>query len=735
MNHPHVHAVYMGMQTTARKIASVIASAASFALYAEPDAPSTNDVADIGTIVVEGDALSRYRPETVNGATFSDLPPELSPTVVDTLTSDFIRERNPTDMNDLLRNVPGIETGGTSLLVRQPRLFTIRGMGGTEPSFDGVIPVGRGAGLFMDPYMMERVEIVKGPIGSLSGGMGAQQNNNGAGGSINMHLKSARLDGSRREVQETTSVGRNTWRQRGLLDANEVLVEDKFAARFVGSFDLYSPSYASHGSQDGARPRQAYTIAPSFVAKPTENVTFGVKSMFVDVDAPSYIGVPVWRGHPAGGYGWYESSCRPGDRSKYSGMMVNPYVDWQVTDDWLLKFGGAFMYSHAEQTTREPYTSSGAELQNFFKTGEWTSGNKYMTSGFSESRWFSRSVNLYARSVYSKDELPCGFRNSFVVQPDFYWHGKTGFGAPVTRYGATVQDSIGWGWATLLGGIRYDYFMEDSSTQKSTDRTGKTTYTRYASADEFAFSPRGGLTVQPLDWLVFFGNVSQTRTPTFGYRDADGKRPTDPWRATQYEGGLRVKPVNKLWLSASYFNIDQENTPMLDSDNQTYYFDGHNRSQGVEFSATGDITENWTVMAMYAYTYYTDYSADHGEKARHFARTPRHALTLNTSYKIPVAPLDGIVVGLGYRFRSESYATMRGAYVDDNLYFNPANIFDVNMTVPFTKFGVGEWGKDWFLTLGVRNVFGEKYFETSRHYYECFVGEPRTFEIGIRGRF
>ena len=78
---------------------------------------------------------------------------------------------------------------------------------------------------------------------------------------------------------------------------------------------------------------------------------------------------------------------------------------------------------------------------------------------------------------------------------------------------------------------------------------------------------------------------------------------------------------------------------------------------------------------------------------------------------------------------------MRGAYVDDNLYFDPANIFDANVTVPFTKFGAGEWGEEWFLTLGVRNIFGEKYFETSRHYYECFVGEPRTFEIGIRGRF
>ena len=133
----------------------------------------TVGVTDLGTVVVEGSALSKYRPETVTGGTFTGEPPEKLPVVVDTLTEDFIRERNPTDLNDLLRWVPGIETGGTSLMVRQPGLFSIRGMGGTEPAFDGVIPVGRGAGLFMDPYMMERVEIVKGPIGSLSGGMGA----------------------------------------------------------------------------------------------------------------------------------------------------------------------------------------------------------------------------------------------------------------------------------------------------------------------------------------------------------------------------------------------------------------------------------------------------------------------------------------------------------------------------------------------------------------------------------
>jgi len=151
----------------------------------------TNQVADLGTVTVEASALSKYRPETVTGGTFTGEPPEKLPCTVDTLTEDFIREKNPTDMNDLLRQVPGVETGGTSLLVRQPGCFSIRGMGGTEPAFDGVVPVGRGAGLFMDPAMMERVEIVKGPIASLSGGTGAQQNNNGAGGSINMYLKGA----------------------------------------------------------------------------------------------------------------------------------------------------------------------------------------------------------------------------------------------------------------------------------------------------------------------------------------------------------------------------------------------------------------------------------------------------------------------------------------------------------------------------------------------------------------
>ncbi len=707
-------------------------------------AGETNLVADLGTIHVEASALSKYRPQSVSGGTFTGEAPETLPCVVETLTEDFIREKNPTDMNDLLRQVPGVETGGTSLLVRQPGCFSIRGMGGTEPAFDGVVPVGRGAGLFMDPAMMERVEIVKGPIASLVGGAGAQQNANGAGGSINMHLKGAHFRESEINFSEQTSVGRNIWRQRGMIDANEILIDDKLAIRLPASFDFYSPAYISNGSQDGARPREQWTIAPSVLVKATENLTFGLKTMFVLSDSPSYIGIPVWRGKPAGGYGWSESSCRPWDRSKYRGMYVNPYVDWQVTEDWLIKLGGAFMYSDWEQTSREPYVSlkksatnptglSSVEyarvMNHFYETGDWLTGEKYMTSSFSESSAIQRNFNLYARSVYTKKELPWGFRNTFLVQGDFYYRDGGAFGAAVTRYGATIQDSVGWGWVTLLAGLRYDYFVENASVVTTTSR-GRTTTTVYDEAHAFAFSPRGGLTVQPLDGLVLFGNVSQTQTPNLGLVSADGTRPTDPWEATQWEAGFRVRPLACLWLSASYFDINQKNMPTADSEGY-YYFTGHNSSRGAEFSLSGDITEDWTILALYAYTFYADHTKN--GKASEFERTPRHAFTLNTSYRLHgFDVIDDIVVGLGYRFRSMSYATMRGTYVNENLKFNPSHVFDVNVSVPLSKFGGRD---DWFLTLGVRNLFDEKYFDTSRHFYEAFVGDPRTFEICLRGKF
>ena len=704
-----------------RRIIAACAAAGALFCHADEGAgaanAATNAVADLGTVVVEGSALSKYRPETVVSGTFTDVPPERLPVVVETLTEDFIREHNPTDLNDLLRHVPGIETGGTSLLVRQPGVFSMRGMGGSEPMVDGMYSVGRGAGLFLDPFLMDRVEIVKGPISGLAGGQGAAANANGGGGAINVFFKGAHLKGDEINIQENTSVGKNTVRQRGMVDANETVGENA-AVRVVATGDYYEPAYIREGSQKGARGRESFSVAPSFVLRAGDAVTMGVKTLFQYADTPSYIGVPVYRGHPGGGYRWYESSCLPGDRQHYEGMMVNPWIDWQVTESWLLKFGAGFQFASMDQTTREPYSGRGDELENYYRTGVWSSGQKYMTSGFSESSSLYRNYNLYARSVYTS-EFDCGVKNSFVVQPDVRYSDGSAFAGRTTRYGATVQDDVSWGWVTLLGGVRYDYFhLGDSASAPGQGSHG--------------VSPRGGLTVQPLDWLVLFGNLSQNRTPMLGMKSAAGGTLDKPWYNTQYEGGVRFKTFERLWLTVSAYRIEQENTPVQVANTDWYEQEGRATSRGAELSLSGDLTDDWTMMAMYAFNRYTNRSIPPGEKGRDFERTPAHAFTFNTSYRISSGPLEDVVLGCGFRFRSMSYACVRGVYQDRNLRFDPSYLFDVNVSMPLSKFG----GPDnWTLTLGVRNLFGEKYFDTARHYYECLVGEPRTFEIGLRAKF
>ncbi len=690
---------------------------------------NTVPVADLGTVLVEGGALSKYRPETVSGGTFTDVAPEKLPLVVDTITSDFIQEHNPTDLHDLLRYVPGIETGGKSLLVRSPGQFSIRCMGGTEPAFDGVLPIGRGPGLFMDTFLMDRIEIAKGPIASLAGGAGASQNASGAGGSVNMYLKSAHLDRDEVNLQENSSVGRHTQRHRAMVDDNKTFSDGSGALRVVGTADYYEPTYVNEGAQKGADARQSYALSPSVIFALEDDLTLGVKSLFQYTDQPSYIGIPVFRGKPGAGYGWHESSCRPDDRSTYKSFLVNPWADWQVTDDWLLKFGAALMVSEWSQTTREPYTAMPGtpEFLAYCRTGLWTSGEKYMLSGFSHSSSLSRNYSTFIRSIYDT-EFSEDLRNSFLVQPDFnYRESDGGFGTPTARYGATLQDVVSAGPLTLLAGLRYDHFDQESHDSG----TGlQTVHYPHMSTD--AFSPRGGIAFEALDWLVFFANVSQTRTPMLGLRCEDGSTPDKAWRATQYEGGLRIRPLDKLWFTASAYQIEQENVPEFDNTGIVLDYDGANTSRGAELSLSGDVTDDWTVMAMYAFNRYTDENIPHGRKGRTFERYPRNTLSLNTSYRIASGALEDVVIGGGYRFRSKSYATMRGSFTDESLYFSPSHVFDINASVPFSVFGGSE---NWMLTLGIRNLFDEKYFESARHYYECLAGEPRTFEVGLRAKF
>ena len=46
-----------------------------------------------------------------------------------------------------------------------------------------------------------------------------------------------------------------------------------------------------------------------------------------------------------------------------------------------------------------------------------------------------------------------------------------------------------------------------------------------------------------------------------------------------------------------------------------------------------------------------------------------------------------------------------------------------------------KWLKDATLRLAVYNIFDKKYVQSIRHAVQCTVGEPRTFEVGLKTTF
>ena len=107
------------------------------------------------------------------------------------------------------------------------------------------------------------------------------------------------------------------------------------------------------------------------------------------------------------------------------------------------------------------------------------------------------------------------------------------------------------------------------------------------------------------------------------------------------EFGFRVSPVDKVWFSASWFDIIQNNTPVaIDGYTNRYYSDGSKRAEGVELSLNGEITKNWSSYLSYTYTRTKNRTS--GEV---YPTIAPNALALWQKYRIDGGLLNGTVLG------------------------------------------------------------------------------------------
>ena len=686
----------------------LLGTGAGFSFAQTEEQAQTNAV-----IVITAAPLPKYRVSTNDAGTLVDLPPEKSPFTVDTMTEDFIRERNVTDLDQLLALQPGIYQGGKTMMSRNAGTYTIRGFGRNEVLMGGV-PLAGGAAIFMDPALLERVDIVKGPVG---GAYGAQTTNSsltdmgGSGGTILLTPKQASFEEEFTDLMTRASYSRSAGsRLKFTADLNRVDETESAAVRLPFAYEWREPGWAPSGARHGTM----FSAAPSLSWKTAARLTTGLDLFYQYNDQPAYQGIRTAYGKPLF-TGWDDTYTEVGDRMKFTTFGGTLRLDGELTDWVKTRTRASYFQTHTDYRYRGPFSNMGFPNRGLY---EWAAGdriarNLYLGQDFifefetgDVEHTFLTGINLFNKRNNGKGT----FSSVGPVDLDTLEASNES----QTKFGLQAQDVMKWKGLALLAGVRADW-------HDSVNHTHAWTY-----------SPRFGISYDILEEgkAFVYANASITENPNFNYKSSPSNAGTGrgdyldtTWRAVQKEVGLRVNPVGSLWASAALFWIDQSNAPILMAgngpDDGYYSSDGKTSSRGFEFTLSGDITDNWSVYAAYAYSHYLDRNS-----GLHFDRYPPNAISFWTSYKAPWC--YDAVFGFGARWRDDWLMTFRGAPAGEDQCVKSLLTFDASIDLPVSEtFSLG---------CSLRNIFNSRGIESARN-LQAFANDGRTFEIFLRWRF
>ncbi|MBL4602630.1 MAG: TonB-dependent siderophore receptor [Emcibacteraceae bacterium] len=269
-------------------------------------------------------------------------------------------------------------------------------------------------------------------------------------------------------------------------------------------------------------------------------------------------------------------------------------------------------------------------------------------------------------------------------------------------------------------------------------------YKRWSTKDVEGFSLNGNFTPYAGITWGFESNHSlyASFTQIFEPQSALDKNGDQlpPVTGSNYEAGIKGEYFDgKLNLNASLFLIRQRNRPVNDltSTNPcpgtTYGYckraSGEVESKGFEVELSGQLTDDWNIIAGYSYTdakYINDQDASLIGQ-RFDSSMPKHQINISTNYNFS-GTLEGWNIGGSLRYQSWMGQGAWGGYYN---YLEPQPAYAVLGL--FAGYRIDEI---WRVTVNVNNILDKNYYtglgwgESSRNY-----GTPRNVMFRIKGNF
>jgi catecholate siderophore receptor len=556
-----------------------------------------------------------------------------------------LQSQAATSFSDALRNVPGVTIGaaeggsiGNNINLRG---FTAR----TDIYLDGFRDRGQ---YYRDTFDLESIDVLYGPS-SLYFGRGS------TGGVINQVSKQATLH-PRAEV--SAQIGTND-RYRGTFDIDQPI--SSTAAVRLNAFgqDLGSTRDIMKSKDYGFAPTARFGIGT-----PTE-ITLSALIQH-NRDQPDY-GIPSVNGRPAPVdkgqfYGFV------GDRTIQDVQTVSARIQHRFNDN--LSVSNQTQFSHYGTDVRA--TNAASVLTSPNAAGPALANGNFtglpLSSLFVKLQGKDRVINDH--SVYNTTEAQAKFdtgllKHNVLVGVDLSHETysnqtftATGPGQPSNVIGvvsllnpvyaerpagttevatnlaessangigiyANDTVSIGQYWK-VVGGVRWDRY--EAAIHNSISLPS------YGTQTNFFTSVRGGIIFQPSDWQSYYVSYGTSFDPSLeALTLTNNQQNTPPETNRSYEIGSKWDLLNgNLSVTQSLFNIDKDNARTLQGDG-TYTNDGDVRVRGYQAGVTGHITNKWQVFGGYTYMDGTILKALDNTNGKTLANTPRHMLTIWTTY-------------------------------------------------------------------------------------------------------
>ncbi|HEA30398.1 MAG TPA: TonB-dependent siderophore receptor [Leeuwenhoekiella sp.] len=670
-------------------------------------ANQTNTIADIilssseeqlGEVVLQGNGnindFSRAKSDYVAKMPLKEIE---NPQVYNTITAELLQEQVITTFDDALKNAPGI----TKLWESTGRgsdgagYFSLRGFAVQPTLVNGLPGVTNGS---PDPANIERIEVLKGPSGTLYGSSLISY-----GGLINIVTKKpySYFGGNISYVMGSNGLNRVT------ADINTPLDEEGDVALRLNT------AYDTRNSFQDAGFRKSLFVAPSLSYKVNDRLSFLINTEFYYGESTNTTMLFVDRGAPLRVNNIQELGYDP-ERSFTSNDLVleNPnfslqgQMNYKISDSWTSQT--VVSRGSAKSKGLYSYLYEGTQ---FFQNQEEVPGEvTNLNEGIALTRYISdqnsTTLTTDIQQNFIGDFEIGGLRNRVVAGLDYYNRevidNNSGYVANGIVYigNASLQNVN----ESIYGIYNPDNYITDNdsgvlseaatynllaNTNRNSNNVNQEVYSAYVSdvlnftpnlsamaslrIDQFesddnsqtALSPKFGLVYQPiLDRVALFANYMDgftNLTPQEQGDPANGQTTTvtfDPERAKQFEVGTKLNIVqNKLAATFSYYDIQVSNTVLEETDRPFFYVqDGERYSRGFEASLTASPLQGLNIIAGYSYndsklnkTDQTDFLNRRPESAG-----PKNLVNLWISYRFPETVLEGLGVGFGGNYASEN---------------------------------------------------------------------------------